>query len=176
MKKVFTLITIYLLIQGCASTQPTAIPQPKPPPAPAPEITQPIPAPKSTQDVYALLNARHDEWKGTPYQMGGLSEQGIDCSGFVHLTFRELFGLDIPRSTELLADIGTEVTQSNLKAGDLVFYKTTATVRHVGIYMREGQFLHASTSRGVIISKMDNVYWAPRYWKSVRVRQKLLKN
>ena len=108
-------------------------------------------------------------WKNVKYKLGGLSKKGIDCSGFVYLTFRSEFGIQLPRTTWRQASIGKPVKRKHLKIGDLVFFKTSRSVRHVGIYMGAGTFIHASTSRGVTISRLDNVYWKKRYWKAVRV-------
>ena len=101
--------------------------------------------------------------------MGGLSKDGIDCSGFVYTTFRSKLGINIPRSTALQSKIGSNVSKNKLRTGDLVFFKTATKVRHVGIYIENNKFLHASTSKGVMISKLDNVYWKSKYWKSKRL-------
>lgn len=117
----------------------------------------------------AKLTAQHREWRGTPYKYGGLSKRGVDCSGFVHLTYRDRFGINLPRSTELLSKTGTPISQRQLVIGDLVFFRTGGSKRHVGIYMGNRQFLHASTSKGVMISSLDNVYWRDKYWKAQRI-------
>jgi cell wall-associated NlpC family hydrolase len=158
MKKVLIVLAIGMLAQGCASSRQSQ-----------PTIVQPTPRATSTEEAYALLNARHDDWKGVRYQMGGLSKRGIDCSGFVHLAFRDLFGIDIPRTTARLAKIGAEIRKSALQVGDLIFYNTKVKVHHVGIYMGKDRMLHASSSRGVMISDINLEYWASRYWKAVRV-------
>ena len=101
--------------------------------------------------------------------MGGLNRNGIDCSGFVHVTFRDVFKKDLPRSTELLAKVGKPVPTDALKVGDLVFFKTGFKDRHVGIYTGGGQFIHASKSRGVMESSLNNPYWTKHYWKATRV-------
>jgi cell wall-associated NlpC family hydrolase len=121
------------------------------------------------QAVLSALNTQHKNWKGTPYQFGGLTKKGIDCSGFVYRTYKESLGHSIPRSTELLAASGSNINKSDLRPGDLVFFKTSTKVRHVGIYMNNGSFLHASTSKGVMISKLDNPYWKGAYWKAKRI-------
>ncbi len=115
------------------------------------------------------LLTQFNEWKGAQYKLGGLSKKGIDCSGFVYLTFNQKLGINIPRTTALQINIGKEVSKKHLKTGDLVFFKTSTKVRHVGIYLSKGNFLHASTSKGVMISSLNNTYWASKYWKSRRV-------
>ena len=118
--------------------------------------------------VKSKLYDQHNEWEGVEYEMGGLSKDGVDCSGFVYNTFRSKLGINIPRSTELQSTLGKNVSQKNLRAGDLVFFKTATKVRHVGIYIEKGKFLHASTSKGVMISKLNNIYWKSKFWKAQR--------
>jgi lipoprotein Spr/probable lipoprotein NlpC len=67
------------------------------------------------------------------------------------------------------ARLGKEVRKDDLRAGDLVFFRTGKTSNHVGIYLEKNKFLHASQKKGVIISRLDNVYWKSSYWKSVRI-------
>lgn len=126
---------------------------------------------KKKSKVTKGLYSQHREWKGVKYRMGGLNKRGVDCSGFVYLTFRSKLGIKIPRTTKAQARLGKEVRKSKLKAGDLVFFKTSRKVRHVGIYIEDGKFLHASTSRGVMISRLSNTYWRSKYWKARRVRR-----
>ncbi|WP_300667895.1 NlpC/P60 family protein [Desulfoluna sp.] len=122
-----------------------------------------------TARVKARLNAQYAEWKGTRYKMGGTSKRGVDCSGFVHLTYRDTLGITIPRTTKLLAKTGKPVKRKDLRIGDLVLFKTGLTVRHVGIYMGNNIFLHASTNEGVTLTNLNQPYWKKRYWKARRV-------
>ena len=115
------------------------------------------------------LYSQYEEWKGVRYRFGGLSKKGIDCSGFVHVTFRSKFGLKVPRTTEKLSMVGAPVERSGLRTGDLVFFRTGSKARHVGIYLEKGRFLHASKNRGVVISRLNNVYWKSKYWKAKRL-------
>ncbi|MCI0504903.1 MAG: NlpC/P60 family protein [Gammaproteobacteria bacterium] len=119
--------------------------------------------------TYASLNQQYNRWKGTPYELGGLNKNGIDCSGFVHVAFREAFGMQLPRSTEGLAESGRTIAKHELAVGDLVFFKTGFRKHHVGIYMGKEQFIHASTSSGVMKSSLNNPYWLQHYWKSTRL-------
>lgn len=120
--------------------------------------------------VKKTLYAQYHEWKNTRYQMGGLSRNGIDCSGFIHVTFKTRLGVVLPRSTEFQVQLGDRVDRNELRPGDLVFFKTGITDRHVGIYLEDGRFLHASTSQGVVISRLDESYWRSAYWKARRLR------
>lgn len=114
------------------------------------------------------LYAHYENWKGVEYSMGGLDQDGIDCSGFVYVTFRSQLGINLPRSTELQAGTGQDISRNKLRAGDLVFFKTARKVRHVGIYIENDRFVHASTSSGVMISELNDTYWKSSYWKSRR--------
>ena len=122
-----------------------------------------------SQGVKEQLYLQYQQWKGTNYKMGGLSKQGIDCSGFVYITYLEKLGIELPRTTELQSRIGKEVKRVELRAGDLVFFKTGPKVRHVGMYLENDTFLHASTKVGVTISTLNGHYWRTKYWHARRV-------
>ena len=124
---------------------------------------------KNSKSVKRQLYSQYKEWKGVRYKANGLSKKGIDCSGFVHLTFRDKLGRKIPRTTSQLSRLGSKISRKQLRAGDLVFFKTGIKIRHVGIYVEKGKFLHASTSKGVIISRLDNVYWQKHFWHARRI-------
>ncbi len=119
--------------------------------------------------IKKALYSQFNDWQGVRYQQGGLSRHGIDCSGFVHLTFKSRLGLHLPRTTWMQARLGNEVRQDELKAGDLIFFRTGVISNHVGIYLEKNRFLHASQKKGVTISRLDNAYWKSSYWKSVRI-------
>ncbi len=119
--------------------------------------------------VRKALYLQYDEWKGTPYAFGGLSIQGIDCSGLVHLTYKTKFGIHLPRTTKHLQKHGFEVAKHQLHPGDLIFFKTGFFDRHVGIFLEKQLFLHASTSQGVMLSDLREDYWNKKFWKAVRI-------
>lgn len=127
------------------------------------------------QNSLAAINVRqkllnhYQLWRGTPYQYGGLSNNGVDCSGFVFLAFKNSLGKIIPRTTRAQSRQGKSVSQSKLQVGDLVFFNTKKTTQHVGIYIGNKEFIHASTSRGVMISRLDNPYWQSVFWKAKRL-------
>jgi cell wall-associated NlpC family hydrolase len=110
----------------------------------------------------------YKEWRGTRYRLGGLGKGGIDCSGFVYLTFLDRLGIELPRSTHFQSQKGKEVARSQLKTGDLVFFRT-GRYNHVGIYLEDGKFMHSSTKSGVRISSLSNSYWQRTYWKAKRL-------
>jgi len=119
--------------------------------------------------VKQQLLRQYNEWKGTQYKIGGLNRQGVDCSGFVYVTFRSKLGLEIPRTTELQLKVGADIAKADLRSGDLIFFKTGLFTRHIGVYMGKGQFIHASSSRGVTLSSLNNKYWQSKYWLSKRL-------
>ncbi|WP_029593385.1 bifunctional murein DD-endopeptidase/murein LD-carboxypeptidase [Franconibacter pulveris] len=120
-------------------------------------------------DVKSRLMDQYASWKGVRYRLGGSTKSGIDCSGFVQRTFREQFGLELPRSTYEQQEMGKSVDRTKLRTGDLVLFRAGSTGRHVGIYIGNNQFVHASTSSGVMISSMDEPYWKKRYNEGRRV-------
>lgn len=125
-------------------------------------------------EVRQQLYAQYSEWRGVRYRAGGLSKAGVDCSGLVYLTYRDRFDLQLPRNTRDLANVGAPVASQQWRAGDLVFFRINRWTNHVGIYLEDGRFLHASTSSGVMISHVDDPYWKNRYWKSMRPPAALL--
>lgn len=127
------------------------------------------PLTKKQTAIYKKLDHQYRRWRGTPYELGSMDRSGIDCSGFVHVAFRDAFGMKLPRSTDTLARKGNRINKNELKIGDLVFFKTGRKVRHVGIYVGNQHFIHASTSRGVMKSNLTNPYWRKHYWKSTRL-------
>ncbi len=123
----------------------------------------------NSDEIKKALYSQFNDWQGVRYQRGGLSQFGIDCSGFVHLTFKSKFGMDLPRTASMQARLGKEIRKIDLRPGDLVFFKTGFASNHVGIYLERNKFLHASEKKGVTISKLDHTYWKSNYWKSVRI-------
>jgi cell wall-associated NlpC family hydrolase len=122
-----------------------------------------------SKTIKEKMYLQYQQWKDTKYARGGLSKKGIDCSGLVYVTYLEKLGIELPRSTKLQSQIGKEIKRSELRSGDLVFFKISVKVRHVGIYIENGKFLHASTKEGVTISSLSDYYWKNKYWHSRRV-------
>jgi lipoprotein Spr/probable lipoprotein NlpC len=109
-------------------------------------------------------------WMGTRYSYGGLSRKGVDCSGFALLAYQELFGRKLPRTVREQVQSGTAVEKEFLQPGDLVFFKIGVFQKHVGIYLEDDRFVHASRSSGVMISRLDDTYWKKRYWQAKRIQ------
>lgn len=123
------------------------------------------------QSNIARLNAYQKSWRGTGYRLGGTSRKGVDCSGFTQATFRDLFGIQLPRMTVDQAKKGRKIPKSQLQAGDLVFFNTGRgpNGKHVGVYIKNGQFMHASTKKGVIYSDLNSPYWSKTFWQARRL-------
>ena len=155
MTKTIVLILI-LFLSGCI-TQPQRI---------SPSVVMSV----EEAEIRQRLLIQFQEWQGVPYRLGGTNKRGVDCSAFTQLTFRQQLGVNLPRTTEDQVKQGKQVSLAILVPGDLLFYRSSIKVRHVGVYLGEGQFLHASTSRGVMISELDNPYWVEHFWQARRLR------
>lgn len=127
--------------------------------------------PRNSDALLFLLHNEYEKWENTPYRYGGNSQNGLDCSALVQNIYQDSFNIDLPRSTSTQVLRGTQIHKNKLKIADLVFFKTTRSMQHVGIYIGDNQFIHVSTSKGVMISSLDNVYWRSKYWQSRRIIQ-----
>lgn len=137
--------------------------------------TEPEQQPSPTKAVSSLNEAKvslmqaYREWEGTPYILGGSSKEGVDCSRFVNIVFDEYFAIDLPTNTREQLNAGDGIRRAAVRTGDLVFFKTGRRDLHVGIAVNQGEFMHASTSNGVMISKLGNSYWRTRFLAARRV-------
>jgi len=113
----------------------------------------------SNKELYQLIRS----WWGAPYRMGGMTQRGVDCSAFVQTIMAGAFEVALPRTARLQKDACQPVERSALREGDLVFFNTRGGVSHVGIYLHNNKFVHASTSGGVTISDLDETYWDKRF-------------
>lgn len=109
------------------------------------------------------------QWKGTRYRWGGNSHNGIDCSAFTRRVIHTVAHLNLPRTAAEQSHIGYLVQQEQLKPGDLVFFMTKPNVRHVGVFVGNDQFIHASSSRGVMLSHLSGSYWQEHYLTARRM-------
>jgi cell wall-associated NlpC family hydrolase len=111
-----------------------------------------------------------DEWIGTPYRMGRTGDGAIDCSAFSQKLLEDVFGTAVSRTVKTQYKELEKITTDDLLEGDLVFFHTYAAgASHVGVYLKNNKFVHASSSRGVMISSLDDSYWRPRYVGARRV-------
>ncbi len=107
---------------------------------------------------------------GAPYRMGGVTVQGIDCSAFVRKMY-EFFNIKLPRTAREQAMVGVRVDRDKLEAGDLVFFRTKRPIGHVGIYIGNNEFVHASyRARSVRIDSLEKPYFQQRFQRAVRVK------
>ena len=121
------------------------------------------------------------DWLGTPYRLGGDTEKGIDCSGFAFQLYDKVFNTVIGNNSRNIFSMVNPVNKEELKEGDLVFFKINSrAISHVGVYLGNDKFAHASSSRGVMISNLNEAYWKRYYYKGGRLieslREKLAEN
>jgi cell wall-associated NlpC family hydrolase len=117
------------------------------------------------RESHNLLFTRAESYLGTPYRYGGADRSGMDCSGLVVRLFREVYRTRLPHRTTALFRIGVTIPFRSLEPGDLVFFRDAPGLQpsHVGIFLGDGRFIHASSSRGVIISRLRESYYRKRY-------------
>jgi cell wall-associated NlpC family hydrolase len=125
-------------------------------------LRSPISQPRKT-----IVRTAHS-LRGIPYLAGGTTPRGFDCSGFVQYVYGKA-GISVPRRSDQQYANGRKISLSNTKPGDLVFFQTTSRrISHVGIYVRDGMFIHApSSGKHVSYSSIENPYWRSRYRGSV---------
>ncbi|MDB5020000.1 MAG: hypothetical protein JWQ28_1127 [Pedobacter sp.] len=122
----------------------------------------------NNKDLYKFIA----NWTGVKYRLGGLDKNGIDCSGFALLLEKDIFGLKIPRRSVEQANVIDNKNLNQLKEGDLIFFSFGgAEVDHVGVYLNNNYFVHASPSRGIIVDDLN----LPGYQKAI-VKAGTIKN
>lgn len=146
---------VVLVLTGCTSTRPPA----------ASSTTDATPAEATAQQ----LRTETERWEGTPYILGGMTRRGIDCSAFVQVLYRDVLDTPLPRTTRQQANAGRAVPVDEAQPGDLVFFRPADKQRHVGVYLGDGEFAHASTSQGVTVSRLETPYWESSYWMTRRL-------
>ncbi|MBX7205735.1 MAG: C40 family peptidase [Bacteroidia bacterium] len=103
-------------------------------------------------------------WLGVPYRDNACTREGTDCSGFVQAVYKEVYGKTISRNTQGMLKEVKKVERNQLKEGDLVFFSIQSKkVSHVGIYLRDNKFVHASTKKGVMVNDLSETYYANTY-------------
>nr|WP_239469619.1 C40 family peptidase [Bacteroides caecigallinarum] len=133
-----------------------------------------------TLDMDIEMNDNHRlyieaaDWIGTPYRYGGRTKKGVDCSGLTSAIYRKVYRKKLSRSSEEQRDRDCrKVAKRNLKEGDLVFFhngKKKRTASHVGIYLKDGRFVHASSSVGVVVSSLNEKYYDNHWLQGGRVK------
>jgi cell wall-associated NlpC family hydrolase len=165
-----TAFSILLLIAGCApSTRYSGtVSKPKPEPGQT-TVTSPPPETLSRIDV-DRMNKVIAQYMSVPYRSGGTGKLGLDCSGFVYVVYRDYDETRLPLTVRSQYHLDHRVDYNDLSYGDLIFFTVDKRkVSHVGIYLGEGKFVHASKSRGVVIDNLTDDYWIERYSGARRV-------
>jgi probable lipoprotein NlpC len=122
------------------------------------------------EKAQAFLDARYKvintagKYENTPYRYGGIDSSGLDCSGFIYLTFKDALDVSLPRTSDGLYSWAEKIPREKAQPGDLLFFKTDSSgkISHVGLYLGEGQFIHSASSgphTGVIYSSLEETYW-----------------
>ncbi|MBU3954129.1 MAG: C40 family peptidase [Proteobacteria bacterium] len=110
---------------------------------------------------------RLNQYVGIPYRKGGTTTKGLDCSGFVRLVYDQIFGIDLPHSSMAqftFSDL-KKIDKNDIQSGDLIFFsnKGKKRINHVGVYLSDNKFIHASSSEGITVSGLDERYWKKRF-------------
>ena len=160
-----------LLFVGCQSA-PHANPPPRPSaPGGKAQVTIIPPSQFRKPISPAAWKAEADRWLGVRYRKGGLDRNGIDCSGLAAQMYLAVTGIALPRSTQDQSRCGNLVSRTELRPGDLIFFVALKDkqVDHVGIYLGDAKFVHASYSKGVVVSSLLQDYYVQRYHSARRV-------
>lgn len=116
-----------------------------------------------------------DEWYGVRYRRGGMAKTGVDCSGFVFSVYAAAYGINLPRVSGEQYRVSRKISTTELQEGDLIFFHTTGRgVSHVGIYLQNNKFIHASVSHGVMVSDLFEPYYIQRFVGAGRIDNKQL--
>lgn len=129
---------------------------------------------RRSQTIDGILSEA-ETYIGTPYRYGGLTRNGIDCSGFVLSVFGIAAGVNLPRVASEQSHEGEKIDKESLQKGDLIFFSHgRGRISHVGIVYEvtpegEVKFIHSATSRGVMISSLNDAYWSPKFRFAKRI-------
>ncbi len=120
-----------------------------------------------------LLIQETSRWFGTPYRFGGCSAYGIDCSCLVREIYRSVYGIELQRTSGgMYYNDLIPVRKSDLQEGDILCFKIRGRrISHVGIYLKDDQFVHSSRTRGVMISDLNERYYKKRFFSAGRIKE-----
>ncbi|MBN1470885.1 MAG: LysM peptidoglycan-binding domain-containing protein [Syntrophaceae bacterium] len=125
---------------------------------------------ESTNEMQRLIK-KASGFLGAPYRLGGTSKRGIDCSAFVQKVYRS-FNVNLPRVARDQSEVGVTVDIEELAKGDLVFFRTNRSFGHVGIYIGNSEFIHASSKkRRVRIDSLEHPFYQERFQRAVRIKE-----
>lgn len=111
------------------------------------------------------------EWLGTRYRFGGETKRGVDCSGFTGIVYEKVYKRVLPRDSRSMYKMTNPIPRSQMKEGDLLFFRIRrGQVSHVGIYLGDNKFVHASTTQGVIVSDLREDYYRRYFYKAGRLK------
>lgn len=127
------------------------------------------PVPNKKAQLKRRIMSEFAVWRGTDYRWRGDSRNGIDCSAFTRRIIASVINRRLPRTALEQSHTGHPVSQRELNVGDLVFFKTEPNVHHVGVYIGNDSFIHASSSQGVTLSHLSNQYWQAHYLTARRI-------
>ena len=185
-KRINSILLAFLIVASCTYMRETPSyrehqHQERRSPSPSPDAPASGFYPKYSQKLGYQLNGTENReliqevasWLGTPYKYGGSTKAGADCSGFVQSIYKKVYGIDLARVSASMAQNSQRVNNpSRLREGDLVFFRISGRrISHVGIYISNNKFIHASTSRGVIVNDLDESYYKQRFAFGGRVRK-----
>lgn len=113
-----------------------------------------------------------DSWLGVPYEYGGCSKNGTDCSCLIHNIYKEVYNVELPRISEDISNKAKKINKENASAGDLFFFKISKDkVSHIGLHISRGYFVHASSSNGVMINHIDEKYYRNAFSFAGRIKK-----
>lgn len=120
-----------------------------------------------------ILLENVDDWYGVRYRTGGNTKKGVDCSGFTVAVYAAVYGIALPRVSREQYRISRKISTTELQEGDLVFFNTRGSgISHVGVYLGNNKFIHASVSRGVMVNGLFEPYYLQRYVGAGRIDDK----
>lgn len=120
--------------------------------------------------INAELYQEIDGWIGVKYKWGGNDKNGVDCSGFTNAVYKAVYNYQLKRSAYDIIKECDEIKRDNLMEGDLVFFDISSKNSHIGIYLANNKFVHASTSKGVMISDLSEAYWTKYWGRAARIK------
>lgn len=165
-----TLVCVIMIasLSGCGSHRTVS----KSAPSHTATVPKHVPVTNSMAQPTQKLLGEIDGWLGVPYKYAGVDKKGVDCSALIMNVYNSALGIKLPRNSAKQQEYCSKVSKSDLTPGDLVFFSNSSgRVNHVGMYVGSGNIVHASSSRGVIISSLSENYYVKNFHSAGRVNQ-----